>query len=66
MNNKKRIVWSFVLSLVLILTVLVASVVKTVAYNRVRHHVTLEVDTLFSAGEVEGSVSVSAAARAST
>jgi len=66
MKNKKRILWSFALSFVLILAVLILSVVKTNAYNRVRHHETIEGPSLFTTEEAENLVSVSASARGST
>lgn len=66
MNNKKRIVWIYAFTFILILAVLALSIVKTNEYNRVRHHISIDGDTLFSADEVDDSVSVRAAARAST
>ncbi len=66
MKNKKRILWSFSLSFLLILAVLILSVVKTNAYNRVRHHETVEGPALFTTEEADNLVSVSASARAST
>ena len=66
MNNKKRTIWCFAVSFTVILAVFVLSVLRTNAYNRVRHHAAFEGSALFQAGEIKDTVSVSAAARAST
>jgi len=66
-ENWKKTVIKFTAALLLILICLVVSVIKTGAYNRVKHHKVLTGPALFSSGVARrNDVSVEASARSST
>lgn len=62
----KRAVIVFTATLIAILAIFGASVIKNHAYNSKKHYIALSGDSLFAAGGESGIVSVSAAARSDT
>lgn len=66
-TNRSKVVLAFAITLLMVVTCLIVSVVKTNAYNSERHYETFTGSTLFSSeGAKEKSVSVEAVPRGST